>query len=79
MAPRTPVDQAPDRINQLVEQNLPLVGHLVRETRARVPAHVNREDLTSAAMMALVVAAQGLTPSAVSRSLATPPSGSAAG
>ncbi|UDY24003.1 sigma-70 family RNA polymerase sigma factor [Nocardioides sp. Kera G14] len=37
---------------------LPMVGHLVRETLARVPAHVDRDDLTSAGMMALVQAAQ---------------------
>ena len=59
MAPRTQIDPAPARVNQLVEQNIPLVGHLVREVLARVPTHVNRDDLTSAAMMALVVAAQG--------------------
>ena len=55
----TQTDPAIARANQLVEQNLPLVGHIVRETLARVPAHVNRDDLTSAGMMALVVAAQG--------------------
>jgi RNA polymerase sigma factor for flagellar operon FliA len=59
MASRLFLDSATARVNQLVEQNLPLVGHLVRETLARVPAHVNRDDLTSAAMMALVVAAKG--------------------
>ena len=59
MAPLARTDQTSARVNQLVELNLPLVGHLVRETLARVPAHVNRDDLTSAAMMALVVAAQG--------------------
>jgi RNA polymerase sigma factor for flagellar operon FliA len=47
---------------QLIEAHLPLVGHLVRETLGKVPAHVNRDDLTSAAMMALVVAAQGFDP-----------------
>lgn len=42
----------------LVRQNLPLVGHIVRETMARVPAHVNRDDLTSAGLAALVQAAR---------------------
>jgi RNA polymerase sigma factor for flagellar operon FliA len=59
MAPPSILDSAPARVSQLVEQNLPLVGHLVRDTLARVPAHVNRDDLTSAAMIALVVAAKG--------------------
>ena len=45
--------------DELVETNLPLVGHLVREVLSRVPAHVSRDDLTSAGMMALVIAAQG--------------------
>jgi RNA polymerase sigma factor FliA len=40
----------------LVRQHLPLVGHIVRETMARVPAHVNRDDLTSAGLTALVQA-----------------------
>ena len=43
----------------LVRANLPLVGHIVRETLSRVPGHVNRDDLTSAGMLALVQAAEG--------------------
>jgi RNA polymerase sigma factor for flagellar operon FliA len=46
-------------VTVLVEDNLALVGHLVREMLAKVPPHVSRDDLTSAAMMALVVSAQG--------------------
>jgi len=42
----------------LVESNLPLVGHLVREAMTRLPAHINRDDLVSAGMTALVMAAQ---------------------
>ncbi|GAA3916863.1 RNA polymerase sigma factor WhiG [Amorphoplanes auranticolor] len=38
---------------------MPLVGHLVREMLARVPAHVNRDDLLSAGYAALVAAARG--------------------
>jgi RNA polymerase sigma factor FliA len=49
-------------VTRLVEDNLPLVGHLVRETLAKVPAHVSRDELSSAAMMALVVSAQGFDP-----------------
>jgi RNA polymerase sigma factor for flagellar operon FliA len=42
--------------DETIRQHLPLVGHVVRETMGRVPAHVNRDDLTSAGMMALVQA-----------------------
>jgi RNA polymerase sigma factor FliA len=43
---------------ELVEQHLPLVGHLVRQTLSRVPAHVSHDDLSSAGMLALVQAAE---------------------
>ncbi|WP_341923889.1 sigma-70 family RNA polymerase sigma factor [Nocardioides psychrotolerans] len=42
----------------LVVENIALVGHIVRETMSRVPSHVNREDLSSAGMMALVKASR---------------------
>lgn len=42
----------------LIEQNMPLVGHLVREAMNRLPAHVNRDDLVSAGMTALVLSAR---------------------
>jgi RNA polymerase sigma factor FliA len=42
-----------------VRAHMPLVGHLVREMLARVPAHVNRDDLLSAGYAALVGAARG--------------------
>ncbi|KRF37919.1 RNA polymerase subunit sigma-70 [Nocardioides sp. Soil805] len=41
---------------------MPLVGHLVRETLARVPGHVDRDDLTSAGLAALVLAARAYEP-----------------
>lgn len=47
----------PSRTEELVAANLPLVGHLVRKTLSRVPAHVSHDDLTSAGMLALVQAA----------------------
>jgi RNA polymerase sigma factor for flagellar operon FliA len=47
------------RREDIVRANLPLVGHLVREMLARVPAHVNRDDLLSAGYAALVAAARG--------------------
>jgi RNA polymerase sigma factor for flagellar operon FliA len=46
----------------LIEQHMALVGHIVRETMARVPAHVDRDDLTSAGLAALVQAAQAYDP-----------------
>jgi RNA polymerase sigma factor for flagellar operon FliA len=50
-------------IDELVRQHLPLVGHLVREVSARVPAHVHRDDLVSAAMYALAASAKSFDPS----------------
>lgn len=44
--------------DELVLQNLPLVGHLVREVSQRVPASVDRDDLRSAGMLALVAASR---------------------
>ena len=50
----------PDRRREdTVRSHMPLVGHLVREMVARVPAHVNRDDLISAGYAALVSAARG--------------------
>lgn len=45
-------------VEELVREHLPLVGHLVRELLNRLPAHVNRDDLTSAGMYALVTSAK---------------------
>ncbi|MGX6605548.1 sigma-70 family RNA polymerase sigma factor [Micromonosporaceae bacterium Da 78-11] len=47
------------RREDIVQTHMPLVGHLVREMLARVPAHVNRDDLLSAGYAALVQAARG--------------------
>lgn len=48
-----------ESVDELVRAHIPLVGHLVREMLARVPGHVDRDDLTSAGLTALVQAAQG--------------------
>ncbi len=45
--------------DELIESHMALVGHIVRETMVRIPAHVNRDDLTSAGLAALVQAGQG--------------------
>jgi RNA polymerase sigma factor FliA len=49
-------------VDELVRAHLPLVGHLVREVLHRVPAHVSRDDLSSAGMMSLVLSAQAFDP-----------------
>jgi RNA polymerase sigma factor FliA len=46
------------RREDTVRKHMPLVGHLVREMLARVPAHVSRDDLLSAGYTALVAAAR---------------------
>ena len=48
--------------DELVRENLPLVGYLVAETASKLPGHVSRDDLTSAGMMALAQAARGFDP-----------------
>jgi RNA polymerase sigma factor FliA len=50
------------QIDTVVREHLPLVGHLVRDLLGRVPGHVHRDDLTSAGMTALVLAARGYQP-----------------
>ncbi|MCM0621995.1 sigma-70 family RNA polymerase sigma factor [Nocardioides bruguierae] len=42
----------------LAVDHMALVSHIVRETMGRVPAHVSRDDLTSAGLTALMKAAQ---------------------
>lgn len=44
--------------DELITTHMPLVGHIVRETMGRVPSHVSRDDLTSAGLTALVLAAK---------------------
>ena len=56
MSGAPPVDR---RREDIVQEHMPLVGHLVREMLARVPQHVNRDDLLSAGYAALVHAARG--------------------
>ncbi|MBU2666503.1 sigma-70 family RNA polymerase sigma factor [Actinoplanes bogorensis] len=60
-ADRRRADRGSDdrRREDRVQAHMPLVGHLVREMLARVPAHVNRDDLLSAGYAALVHAARG--------------------
>jgi RNA polymerase sigma factor for flagellar operon FliA len=49
-------------LEDLIRTHLPLVNYLVREMLGRVPSHVNRDDLSSAGMAALLSAAQSFDP-----------------
>lgn len=58
-AKEAPVDGATDAtVEELVRSHLPLAHHLVREVSSRVPSHVLRDDLVSAAMFALATSAR---------------------
>jgi RNA polymerase sigma factor FliA len=54
----TPDTDVPPGSEALIERHVALVGHIVRETVARVPSYVDRDDLTSAGLTALVQAAR---------------------
>lgn len=49
---------ADNDVDELVTSHMALVGHIVRESMGRLPSHVNRDDLTSAGLTALVQAAR---------------------
>ena len=46
------------QLETMIRENMPLVGHIVREMLFKVPAHVHRDDLASAGYAALVTAAK---------------------
>ena len=48
--------------DRLVRENLPLVQYAVSELMGRIPRHVNRDDLVSAAMAGLAQAARSFDP-----------------
>ena len=50
------------RRDELVRQHLPLVHHVVADMIARVPRHIPRDELTSAALFGLVQAARAYDP-----------------
>ncbi len=55
---QTPRPDSAVDLDALVTSHMSLVGHIVRESMGRLPAHVNRDDLTSAGLTALVQAAR---------------------
>lgn len=57
-----PNNDVPPGSEALIVQHMALVGHIVRETMSRVPSHVDRDDLTSAGLTALVQAAHAYDP-----------------
>ena len=50
-------------IDELVTSHLALVGHLAREASARLPRHLDTDDLVGAGALALVQAAHSFDPS----------------
>src|SRR5215216_169976 len=71
----------PDRSfseDQLVRAHLHLANQAVNELARRLPSHVNRDDLSSAAMLGLAQAARSWDPERGPASSATPPPASAA-
>jgi RNA polymerase sigma factor for flagellar operon FliA len=57
-APQRPSSLSPADEEALVRQHLPLVGYAVNDLARRLPGHVHREDLVSAGMSALAMAAR---------------------
>jgi RNA polymerase sigma factor for flagellar operon FliA len=55
-------DDTARTVETIIREHMPLVGHIVREVLGRVPAHVNRDDLMSAGMLALTLSAQSFDP-----------------
>ena len=54
--------QSPADVEALVSANLALVGHLTREAAARLPRHLDTDDLHGAGALALVQAARSFDP-----------------
>jgi RNA polymerase sigma factor for flagellar operon FliA len=52
----------PPNPDELVRQHIPLVHHVVADMIARVPRHIPRDELTSAALFGLVQAARAYDP-----------------
>lgn len=53
---------SPEEINDLIEQHVPLVKHIVFQVAVHFPRHVEREELARAGALGLVEAAQRYSP-----------------
>ncbi len=62
MAALTASHLSVDDANRLAVENLPLVDYAVAEIATRLPHHVDRDEIRSAAMVALVQAARAFDP-----------------
>ena len=56
------MSEANDLANQLVIDNLALIGYHVNEHASRIPSHITRADLASAASLSLVKASRSYNP-----------------
>ena len=61
-APRPTRPPPTAEADRLAVEHVPLVAHVVYETIARVPSYVDRNDLRSAGLLALVAAARSFDP-----------------
>ncbi|MFN8074009.1 MAG: sigma-70 family RNA polymerase sigma factor [Kineosporiaceae bacterium] len=57
-----PAAPGPAEVEHLVLTHLPLVGHIVREMAARLPRHLDTDDLAGAGALALVQSARSFDP-----------------
>jgi RNA polymerase sigma factor FliA len=60
--PKPPSVATQEDRHRLIVDTMPLVQHLVREVSARIPASVDRDDLRSAGLAALVAAGESFDP-----------------
>ena len=61
-AETTETTLSPEEINDLIEQHVPLVKHIVFQVAVHFPRHVEREELARAGALGLVEAAQRYSP-----------------
>jgi RNA polymerase sigma factor for flagellar operon FliA len=62
-AASAPMPLPTKELEAMITDHLPLVGHIARETAARLPRHLGTDDLVGAGSLALVQAAHSYDPS----------------